>query len=129
MFSTNGSLDVDLMTITYRPAITHYPRRHNIPTPRCAEFVSSGADLIPSYCNVALLHAQESSTARARYQIYILLIFTESKYHCASKIWAAHYTRRICPTYFLSIVQIAQEYFFNRQMRGWGWAEWTEWGG
>merc|ERR1712130_150623 len=48
----------------------------------CAEFVRTGAELIPSYCNIALLNpAEESSTVRAR------------------------------------------------QMRGWGWAEWTEWGG
>ena len=75
MFSTNGSWDVDFMTMIYRLVITHYPRRHKSeaysPSSRCAEFVNSGADLIPSYCNVALLHAQESSTARARYCFYM----------------------------------------------------------
>ena len=36
---------------------------------RCAEFVASGAELIPSYCNIALLHSEETSTVRARSKI------------------------------------------------------------
>ena len=38
---------------------------------RCAEFVNSGAELIPSYCNIALIHAAdpESATVRARSKI------------------------------------------------------------
>ena len=42
---------------------------HLVHSHRCAQFVSSGADLIPSYCNIALLHnAEESSTVKARWK-------------------------------------------------------------
>lgn len=37
---------------------------------RCAEFANSGAELIPSYCNIALIHHDpESATVRARSMI------------------------------------------------------------
>merc|ERR1712032_10875 len=67
----------------------------------CSQYVKSHAPFIPAYCNLALATTKQKETEMKENTTVLMKTTTAAP---------AHYTK-------------------PRQMKGWGWSQWTEWDG